>query len=77
MAEVTIKFENDEMYYDAKECDARQFSAIINASMHQLETEFIEKSEDLTQFLTGIRKNLEMLENHQDTFLDNFEGVEK
>ncbi len=74
MAEVTIKFENDEMYYDANECDARQFSAIINASIHQLETEFMEKGEDLTQFLTGIRRNLEMLENRQGTFLNNLEG---
>ena len=74
MAEVTIKFESDEMYYDANECDARQFSAIINASMHQLETEFMEKGEDLTRFLTGIRINLEMLENRQGTFLNNLEG---
>ncbi len=76
MAEVTIEFENDEMYYDANECDARQFSAIINASMHQLETEFMEKGEDLTQFLIGIRKNLEILETRQDTFLNNLKERE-
>ena len=65
MAEITIKFENNELHYDAVECDAKDFAAVTNASMHHMEVECLDKGEDISVFLSGIRKSLDHLENLQ------------
>lgn len=63
MAEVTITIDNNEMHYDAKECNSRDFTAIINASLHHMELEREKSNEDITHYLDGIKKNLEKLNN--------------
>ena len=65
LAEITIKFEKNKILYDAKECDAKQFAAVVNASIHHMEVECLEKGEDISIFLSGIRKSLDNLENFQ------------
>ena len=65
MAEITIKFENNELQYDAVECSAKEFASVANASLHHLEVECLEKGEDISVFLSGIRNTLEHLESLQ------------
>ena len=62
MAEITIKFDKNELHYDAEECSAKDFAAVANVSIHHLEMEFDEKSEDLSPYIEGIRKSLAALE---------------
>ncbi len=62
MAKVTIEIKGNELNYDAHECEARDFAAIINASIHHLEVEFKDKGEDVSSFISGIKKSLEILE---------------
>jgi len=65
MAKITINFKNNEMHYNAKECDAKQFAAVANATMHHMEVECLDKGEDISIFLSGMRKSLDNLENLQ------------
>ena len=62
MAKVTIEINGNDMNYDAHECEAKDFVAIINASIHHLEVEFKDKGEDVSYFISGVKKNLEVLE---------------
>ncbi len=62
MAEITIKFDKNELYYDAKECSARDFAAVANASIHHLEVEFKEKGENISVYIAGMKKSLAALE---------------
>jgi len=61
MATVTITIENDEMNYDANECEAREYAAIINASIHHLKVKHVDKGEDVSMFLPGMMSSLEVL----------------
>ena len=61
MATVTITFDNNEMNYDANECEAREYAAIINASIHHLKMNHVDKGEDVSKFVTGILSSLEVL----------------
>ncbi len=61
MATVNITIKDNEINYDAKECEAKDFAAIINASIHHLKIEFIDKGEDVSEFIPGILKQLETL----------------
>ncbi len=61
MATVNITIENNEMNYDAKECEAKDFAAIINASIHHLKMEFVDKGEDVSALIPGILKQLDTL----------------
>ena len=62
MAKVTIEINDNEMNYDAHECEAKDFAAIINASIHHLKIEFKDKGEDVSSFISGIKKSLDPLE---------------
>ena len=61
MTTVNITIKNNEMHYDAKECEAKDFAAIIKASIYHLKVEFADKGEDISDFIPDILKQLETL----------------
>jgi len=61
MATVNITIKDNEINYDAKECKAKDFAAIINASIYHLKVEFVDKGEDVSELIPGILKQLETL----------------
>ena len=61
MAEVTITINGNEISYDAKDCKAEDFVAVINASIYHLKSEFQDMGEDISGQVSIIRKNLENL----------------
>ena len=61
MATVNITIKDNEINYDANECEAKDFVAIINASIYHLKVEFMDKGEDVSEFIPGIMKQLETL----------------
>ena len=62
MAEVTITINGNEISYDAKDCKAEDFVAVINASIYHLKSEFQDKGEDISSQVSAIKKSLESLD---------------
>ncbi len=62
MAEVTITINGNEISYDAKDCKAEDFAAVINASIYHLKSEFQDKGEDVSTQVRDIKKSLESLD---------------
>ena len=58
MAKVTISINGNELDYDAQECTAKDFAAIINASIYHLKLEFQEKGIDIGKEINTIEKSL-------------------
>ena len=63
MPKITITINNNEMHYDAQECEAKDFSAIINASISHLKSEFQDKGQVIDQYIASIEKSLESLKS--------------
>ena len=61
MATVNITIKDNEMNYDAKECEAKDFVAIINASIYHLKVEFMDKGENVSELIPDIMKQLETI----------------
>ena len=61
MATVNITIEDNKVEYNAKECEAKDFVAIINASIYHLKVEFMDKGEDVSKLIPDIMKQLETL----------------
>ena len=63
MAEVTITMNGNKISYDAKECKAEDFVAVINASIYHLKSEFQDKGEDISAEVNAIKKSLGTIES--------------
>jgi hypothetical protein len=63
MAEVIITINGNEISYDAKDCKAEDFAAVINASIYHLKSEFQDKGEVISAQVRDIKKNLESIES--------------
>ena len=62
MAEVIVTINGNEISYDAKDCKAEDFAAVINASIYHLKTEFQAQDEDISVQVSVIKKSLETIE---------------